>query len=89
MNEIYDYVEAALPNIKGSVSSFSWSIFPDGESLYSFNSDSSPNRQTNWGSTARYISICLDASRSSSVYKDDCTTVQPSAYTVMYIMKIK
>lgn len=34
-------------------------------------------------------SINFDASRCSSVYKDDCTTVQPASYTVLYIMKIK
>lgn len=31
----------------------------------------------------------IDASRCSSIYKDDCTTVQPNSYTVLYIMKIK
>ena len=36
-----------------------------------------------------YHGISFDAHNSSDIYKDDCTTVQPKSYTVLYIMKIK
>ncbi len=32
--------------------------------------------------------VNFNASWASSVYKDDCNTVQPKSYTVIYIMRI-
>jgi len=36
-----------------------------------------------------YGGIGFDASRCSSVYRNDITTVQPRSYTVLYIIKVK
>ncbi len=33
--------------------------------------------------------ILFDASKCSSVYRNDISTVQPKSYTVLYIIKIK
>ena len=80
------FIDAALPNIKGSAPAFSWSDGGSG-ALWAVNSES-PHRATLDGSGARYLSILFDASKSNLIYKDDCNTVQPPAYTVYYIIKI-
>lgn len=79
--QVGDYLPAGLPNIKG------WGQLNDdiafqaaGGALYLSNSyarDVAANR-----SGSQNHNINLDASRSSSVYKDDVTTVQPN--TVRY-----
>ena len=101
MNESFDYKEAALPNITGYIDTRlanSAHSIQSGAVVYQTSSTSSlvsksygPNNSI-IGSSVQvygYSAIGLDASYSSSIYKNDCTTVQPSAYTVMYIMKMK
>lgn len=68
-------LEAALPNIKGSVSSQNSNIggaFSRGAYATKFSYD---------GSGAFYRAE-LNASKSNPIYKDDCNTVQPPAYLV-------
>ncbi len=87
MNESFEVKEAGLPNIKGTI--FIHYSAPLGEqgAFYHFAGDvlynSSATDYRGWNG------LGFDASRSSSIYKDDCTTVQPPAFTVMYIIKVK
>lgn len=75
-------VEAGLPNITGS---FNGSQLLDGSAyaVGAFGTGGSVSRQTPGSSgDSRQKGFNFDASRSSSVYKDDCDTVQPPAYLV-------
>ena len=80
------FKEPGLPNIKGT-SGYGLATSWNGESgaFYSI-----PNSSSNTWLNQSYVN-CLgfDASLYSSIYKNDVTTVQPSAYTVYYIIKIK
>ena len=82
-----DFISARLPNIKGT--------------LYTFSAGTSRAFRN---SSSRYLKvygescdwniwmegeITFDAGRYNNIYSDDCNTVQPSAYTVYYIMKVK
>ena len=81
-----DFISARLPNIKGT--------------LYTFSAGTSRAFRN---SSSRYLQvyseyrdwdiwmeggITFDAGRYNNIYSDDCNTVQPSAYTVYYIIKI-
>ncbi|WP_152605367.1 hypothetical protein [Anaerovibrio lipolyticus] len=85
-NNVGDFIEAGLPNITGSLY-FS--------SRYNFSASGAFNLsyslQTGYWNNSDgifYIYSTFDASRSSPIYGRS-TTVQPPAYIVMYIMKIK
>ena len=70
-------VEAGLPNIKGYFGggrdqSISGAFFNNGKH------GSTRDGGGNWTT----LSVGFDASRSNSIYKDDCDTVQPPAYLV-------
>ena len=96
------FKEAGLPNITGS---FDVRIANNGYNIQSgpiiYPTDSTSALQANdygtnigvmsFGRTSAsgYSGVELNASKSSSIYKDDCTTVQPASYTVYYIMKIQ
>lgn len=101
MNETFEFKEAALPNITGYIDTrlaSSAHVIQSGAVVYQTSSTSSlvsksygPNNSV-IGSSVQvygYSAIGLDASYSSSIYKNDCTTVQPSSFCLMYIMKIK
>lgn len=85
MNEIFEFKEAALPNITGTLGEFTTlgGSYDDGAFYYSSYKRVGFHNGTNHCETYK-----IDASRCSSIYKNDCNTVQPPAYTVMYIMKI-
>ena len=72
-------VEAGLPNITGSFRP--WLAVYDGTGAISLSGTG-----TLIGGTGAFNSgnsnVNLDASKSSSIYKDDCDTVQPPAYLV-------
>ena len=79
------YKEAALPNIKGTTGCNSWN-------------DKVPVSGPFYRSSATHVvatdgsnyphDVYFDASRVSSIYKDDCTTVQPKSLTVNYIIRV-
>ena len=96
MNESFDFKDAALPNI---VASLGTSNTSSNRGLSALGVD-----KFSGAFTFKYAPIGLDysrgvynviqelnfnASRCSNIYKDDCTTVQPSSYCLMYIIKIK
>ena len=82
-----NFIAAALPNIKGTT----LSVPIVGHSIMS-----GALLNTRWG--GQYInsghdggscsSFEFDASKYSSIYKNECDTVQPPAYTVYYIIKL-
>lgn len=80
---------AGLPNIIGETANFFRTVETSGPSgaFYDGNLKSPINAKGT--SQAAFLTQKFDASRCSSVYKNDCTTVQPASYTVLYIMKIK
>ncbi len=83
------FKEAGLPNIQGSL------VFCNGYHIGSATGAFILKRYTsawvdqnaNWQSDLRQIDF--NASNYKSIYSDDITTVQPSSYTVYYIMKVK
>lgn len=88
MTESFEFKEAGIPNIIGtfcanitnrcSYTSGAFTILNPFGGLHVDND----GINTSFG-------YHLDASRSSAVYKNDCTTVQPASFTLMYIMKVK
>lgn len=78
------YIEAGLPNITGSMqfSNQWWSNSATG--AFAGISYGATNRCGDGGSYPIRIDYNMDASRSSSVYKDDVNTVQPPAIKVRY-----
>ena len=78
--EVGSTLEAEIPNITGKISTGSrtWaSIVAQG----AFYASGTGGTTANDGSGSAKT-VLFDASRSSSVYKDDCETVQPPAYLV-------
>lgn len=82
-------IEAGLPNITGTVLmrhggpgyEHSGALYGIGDYHYSW-----WDGEAFWGHSN---TLYFDASRSSAIYRNDITTVQPYAYTVYFIMKIK
>jgi hypothetical protein len=81
-------VEAGLPNITGFTAGFPYSasnmFARDGSGKAG---PSGAFYSTGWARTGSSdgregASVAFDASRSNSIYKDDCDTVQPPAYLV-------
>ena len=91
MDESFEFKEAALPNLTGFLSFRSGHA---GEALFDASGifySQVANYARSYQMTAtdqRHYRAFFNASRCSSVYKNDCNTVQPPAYTVIYIMKI-
>ena len=80
-------IEAGLPNITGSMqfSNQWWSNSATG--AFAGISYDATNRCGDGGSYPIRIDYNMDASRSSSIYKDDVTTVQPESITQLPIIK--
>lgn len=81
-----DFISARLPNIKGTLYTFS------AATSRAFRNSSSRYLQV-YGEYRDWDiwmegGITFDAARYNNIYSDDCNTVQPSAYTVYYIIKI-
>lgn len=75
------YIEAKLPNIKGSCGKFD--VYEaGGEGCFNISSQTYGNTREQWGGSV--AAIGFDASRSSSIYSDDATTVQPPAFKVRW-----
>ena len=85
--------EAGLPNIKGAFfvalqsGGTTWVDVING-SVRSRAVSTSHWIDNNAGYVANYT-FDINASRSSSIYSDSVSTVQPKSYTVFYIMKVK
>ena len=83
-----NFIEPAIPNIKGDTASTSelginYGITGNGAIRME------PYGVANYSYPASPGNILyFDASRYNSIYKDDCNTVQPPAYTVYYIIKM-
>lgn len=75
------YIEAKLPNIKGSCGKFD--VYEaGGEGCFNINSQTYGNTREQWGGTV--AAIGFNASSSNSIYSDDATTVQPPAFKVRW-----
>ena len=75
------YIEAKLPNIKGSCGKFD--VYEaGGEGCFNISSQTYGNTREQWGGTV--AAIGFNASSSNSIYSDDATTVQPPAFKVRW-----
>ena len=84
------YIEAGLPNIKGDAR---WQnncglTEAGGTGPFYNNLKHFSTALLNVTTTGSYA-LGFDASRVSSIYRDDITTVQPPAYTVRYYIRAK
>ena len=81
---------AALPNITGRFIASDDNMHADSSALGGAFYRMGDNFDNHAGGGGGHEPVLIfDASRSSSIYKNGVTTVQPASYTVMYIMKIK
>ena len=79
------FIDAALPNITGFFSMYNGEIISYGGAFsFHHNSSTASSGSIISGSGGAFF----NAANSSIVYKDDCNTVQPPAYTVYYIIKV-
>lgn len=85
---VNSYVEAGLPNIKGTFSADQW--------VYYGLRYSGAFKFTGWigagdaGTGGNdHALFTFDASSYNNIYNDEVNTVQPASYTVYYIIKIK
>ncbi len=87
-----NYLESGLPNIKGETYSSLWT---NNSSTANYSNGvireyySSIQRWDSGGNSVRREIIGFDASWANPIYKDDCTIVQPPAYTVRYYIRAK
>lgn len=81
-----NFIEAGLPNLKGEVGPWGapW-IEHSGVFTYKGFGGQYISSSAGGGSTIKGI---FNASNYNAIYKDDCNTVQPPAYTVYYIIKM-
>ena len=94
MNESFEYKEAALPNIYGEAS---WTYLGYLGYHYfmgaiNYTPEVKLRGTSGWTAGADLGSnytLIFNASEYNSIYKDDCITVQPSSFCLMYIMKVK
>lgn len=81
---------AGIPNLKGKVSVSYWNSWaPYGQSNDPFYKEDGSGQVQSTSAGWKQRNVFMDASRVSSVYRNDVTTVQPKSYTVQFIMKIK
>lgn len=74
-------IEAALPNIKGEFDVYAYNT--------NFENGCAKSEKMNYGplgNGANWNKITIDASKSSSIYDDNCDTVQPPAVAVQFII---
>ena len=95
-------IEPGLPNIIGrftlsfdgdtptATDYLGWTLTSHGEgAFFLYNDGKKLHRARNSGETYYGGVLVFNASLSNLIYKDECNTVQPPAYTVYYIIKIK
>lgn len=75
------YIEAKLPNIKGSCGKFD-TYEANASGSLTINTQSYSHTRHDWGGSVSQITF--DASRSNSIYSDSATTVQPPAFKVRW-----
>lgn len=80
-------MEAGLPNVKGTQLA-SWTYMNYGGTGAFYNHKNVTSVYYGDGSNrAQFTTSDFDASRSSDIYRDDVTTVQPPALTARYYIK--
>lgn len=79
-------IDAGLPNITGSWREDSNSWTGSSGAIYDAGNSSTSGSADGGGSSKEFR---FDASRSSSIYKNDVTTVQPKSIRMRYIIKIR
>ncbi len=82
-------IESGLPNITGYWGDWVGYQYTGGESNNAFWHDGWAQRGSQDSGYYGYAYMYFNASRCSSVYKDDCTTVQPPAVAVNFYIKAK
>ena len=82
--------EAGLPNITGKLDEL-WTACSGSRVITGAFSSSTQINANLWqgAQSSKHLILDFNAHNSNPIYKDDCTTVQPASYTVLYIMKIK
>jgi hypothetical protein len=88
------YKEAALPNIKGEFMATNElnyllaTTFTGTGAIKDYPYRGDYASRAGGGDDPHSKGFDFDASRCSSIYKDDCTTVQPKSLTVNYIIRV-
>ncbi len=89
-------IEPALPNIFGSFGlgqkagyNFVGGWYGGSGAFYHISSNINASVEIQGSITDNNRSMGFDASRCSSIYKNDCTTVQPPALAVAFYIKAK
>ncbi len=88
MTGIGELIEPALPNIKGRIGNFSdftTRASNNGPVIVVRNGGFDGTRRGSWDGA---IEIFIDASRTSPIYKDDVTTVQPAAIKTLVCIHV-
>ena len=85
-NKLGSYLSPAIPNIKGTISSYMH--YSSDSNLFHI----SRGKGDNWGNTSpgghpHDTAFTFNANRYSDIYKDECKTVQPNAICLNYIIK--
>ncbi len=85
-NKSGTYLSPSLPNIKGTISSYMH--YSTDSNLFHI----SRGKGDNWGNTTpggnpHDTAFTFNANRYNPIYKDECTTVQPNALCLNYIIK--
>lgn len=91
IEEVGNYLEAGLPNVTGRVSGdidTRFGVFwRDNFASGAFKATQGANWGASFDSNAKNINLELDASRCSSVYRDDIDTVQPPSLIGIWLIK--
>ena len=85
-NKLGSYLSPAIPNIKGTISSYMH--YSSDSNLFHI----SRGKGDNWGNTSpgghpHDTAFTFNANSYSDIYKDECKTVQPNAICLNYIIK--
>lgn len=88
-NQIISNIEAKLPNIKGNkkTGSILYGANTEMEGALKGTSSTSYSSVGSGSGKIYYSAIEFDASAYNSIYSDECTTVQPPAVGMKYIIK--
>ena len=85
------FIEPGLPNIKGEFGENlgdTWALYYTAGAFHNESIGTYAWNIYNCSSQNLREKIILDASTYNTLYKDNCDTVQPPAYTVYYIIKV-
>ena len=85
-NKLGSYLSPALPNLKGTISSY-MHYSSDSGLFYVSRGEGDNFANVSPGGNPHNTAFTFNASGYNGIYKDDCQTVQPNALCLNYIIK--